>query len=345
MFTKRGCVVDREGEHVYDGSPSGGGGKGGFLKRVSWTTVGLSCVSALIVAAAIEWLFFRQAVQSTTRTSVSVQVHADSTGEEERLDLSQVGDAQARQALEFVQEKLAAIFEYSYRQHVSMVYFLGEQRNELRYRETCSFQRPDRFVGKVSELSHTAPGVSGCIVHNCMDGQFFWHCLQQAPGSGQKRFGEAGDLSRWAKRLWIREYERPRVYQSDLRRLQEVGISPCDVVQQLGKLIRPFDLCDLASLVIAEEDEDRWVFAATPNRPLDNTGRILVQVGKADGIVQRMEFVDADGRGGTIQVIEDVRVNQGLPDDFFRFSAPKGAVVRDATDSTISEILQRQGRA
>jgi outer membrane lipoprotein-sorting protein len=256
------------------------------------------------------------------------------------IDKTKVQDPALKQVLQQIEEKLAAIKEYSYVEEVSSIVKNGE----LAYREERCFRRPNLFFSKLTQTKHISLDMIGSVTYSVVDGENLWKYVQNAPGSGEKmveRIKVRGKLPPAEIEKMIKRHEAPQIYKYSLQRLRQAGYSAEDIVRS-GTLLKPFRSCDMATLKLDRQDASVWVFVAKPNIPMMGTNLLRLTVNKNDGILQKVEFLGADGNVLSTQLILNVRLQPDFPKTFFTFSPPPGIEINDDTETMI-QSLQRQG--
>jgi hypothetical protein len=157
-----------------------------------------------------------------------------------------------------------------------------------------------------------------------------------------KRINTKGNLPPAEIEKIIKRHETPKIYKYDLQRLRQAGYPAEDTMVRSGTLLNPFRPCDMATLKLDRQDASVWVFVAKPNRPMMGTRFLILTINKNDGILRKVEFLDAKGKILSTQSISNVRLNPDLSKTFFTFSPPSGIEIKDDTEDII-QSLRRQG--
>lgn len=256
------------------------------------------------------------------------------------IDKTNVQDPALKQVLQQIGEKLALIKEYSYVEEVSSVAMNGE----LAYREERCFRRPNLFFGKLTQTNHVLQDMIGRLTYSVVDGKHLWRYVQNAPGSGPKmveRIKARGKFPPAEIEKMIKRHETPKIYKYNLQRLEQAGYSAEDIIRS-GALLKPFRECDMATLKLEKQDASLWVFTAKPNKPMPDTYLIRLAINKNGGLLQKVEFMKADGKVFSTQLFLNVRLEPSLSKTFFTFCPPPGIEIKDDTDDII-QSFRRQG--
>ncbi len=256
------------------------------------------------------------------------------------IDKTNVQDPALKEVLKQIEEKLAAIKEYSYVEEVSSMGKMGE----MAYREERCFRRPNLFFSKLNQTKHIILDMIGSVNYSVVDGKNLWRYVQNAPGSGKlmvERIKAKGKFPPAEIEKMIKRHETPKIYKYNLKRLRQAGYSAEDIVRS-GTLLKPFRQCYMATLKLERNDASEWVFVAKPNIPMVGTSLLRLTINKNDGILRKVEFLDAQGKIFSTQSISNVRLNPDLSKTFFTFAPPAGIEIKENTEDMI-QSLRSQG--
>ncbi len=256
------------------------------------------------------------------------------------IDKTKVQDPALKEVLQQIEGKLAAIKEYSYVEEVSSMVKMGE----MAYREKRCFRRPNLFFSKLTQTKHILLDMIGSVTYSVVDGKNLWKYVQNAPGSGKlmvERIKAKGKFPPAEIEKMIKRHETPKIYKYDLQRMRQAGYPAEDTMVRSGTILNPFRPCDMATLKLDRQDASVWVFVAKPNRPIMGTRFLRLTINKNDGILRKVEFLDAKGKILSTRSISNVRLNTDLSKTFFTFSPPAGIEIKDSTEDIIRS-LQRQ---
>ena len=253
-------------------------------------------------------------------------------------------DSSTQAAFGELQQKLAAIKEYSFVAHVAE----DTPQTQTAYTIQRSFRRPNLLYFKRTITAHDIPHFIDHTSTAVSDGREYWIFQQMAPGSGQKmmQFAEASadgqltDEQQQEIQAAADNFEMPQVSCVDLEQCAEAGFGAEAVLATAGEsLIQPFEVFDLKmeTLKLEHDDERFWTFNALSPGPRAMQMRLIFH--KGNGALSKIETHDGQGETKRIWLFSEVKINSGLDDSLFIFTPPSDDKVADATAILIESLL------
>jgi len=108
-----------------------------------------------------------------------------------------------------------------------------------------------------------------------------------------------------------------------------------------GRLLKPFQNCDIKTLKLLNQNESGWVFSAKPNESHMEISQVLLSIDKTNGIIQKIQYFRSDGSVESTETISNVKFNIEMEDSKFKFTPPAGIEIIDDTENII-QSLNRQ---
>lgn len=264
-----------------------------------------------------------------------------------QADVTDIPDSRTRDAVLEIQRKLAAVEAYTCQAHFAQVMTVGKPGEELRIeladRAEVSFERPNLGHRRSETLKHLYAWFEGQVIDTYFDGTYWWQFQQPAADSGEKLANARKMEAGFERNLYIEDHNKPGVYRYELQAFSDAGLEHQDL-DRGDILLRPFAECDMASLKIEREDDDIWVFTATPRRvyPMRKEfTTILLTIGKADGTLREASYDGGDDQNRSV-AISDVRINPEFDDAVFRFTPPEGIEIQDGTEMMVRSLLKQR---
>jgi len=83
------------------------------------------------------------------------------------------------------------------------------------------------------------------------------------------------------------------------------------------------------------------MITAKPKQLIPGANLFRFIISKKDGVLQKLEHVNKDGKADTTEIFANVQINPGFPQNQFTFNPPQGVEVKDLTAEVI-QAMQKQ---
>jgi outer membrane lipoprotein-sorting protein len=218
------------------------------------------------------------------------------------------------------------------------------ERGNLEDRLSFCFQKPDLYFSKSTNVKHPLLFLQNSTTYLVMDGKFLWQYIQNAPGSGKTVF-QGKNIPQEKAEAFIKQHETPKILRYDISRLRQAGNNEIEFIMATDLFINPFYLCDPLSLKLEREDETTWWFLGKSAwKQLDpNLESVRLFIGKEDGVLQKQEFMDKDGKTFYTEEVSNVKINPEFPPNQFIFNPPQGIEVKDMTEAVLNPLKNQSG--
>ena len=252
------------------------------------------------------------------------------------IDLNQIIDPALKNALSQIQEKLSQINGYSLEKTSTNATSKGTLENK----DIQCFKRPNLFYAKSTNIKHIVPFLLNSVNYYVVDGEYLWDCIQNAPGSGKLIFQKATNIPKDKMEEFVKQHEQPKVMKYNLAQLFLAGRSEREIIDS-GVILNPFYQCDLTTLKLEQEDSQAWMITAKPRQLIPGADLFRFTIGKKDGILQKLEHINNEGKADAMELFTNIRINPIFPQNQFTFKPPQGVEVKDLT-ADIIQALQKQ---
>ncbi len=182
--------------------------------------------------------------------------------------------------------------------------------------------------------------------------------VAKAPGkyketATSERMGERATMCD-GKTVWL-----PVGREGDIGRIDRAAVAKALAIEVLASMYLPRDLIDLANPFLALNadtieyngrekmgDMDVYVFEGQAKWPARRRRgesepfwpRQKLMISAKDGLLRSVTTYNREGVESRVVTYTDIKINPTVADDVFAFKAPAGAIVEDATQTTIDQM-------
>ncbi len=255
-------------------------------------------------------------------------------------DLNQIPDPGAKRAIAQIQEKLSLVNSFSLEKTSTNTTSKGVIENK----DTQCFKRPNLFYAKSTNIKHVVPFLQNSLNYYVVDGEYLWQCIQNAPGSGKLLLSKATGMSKEKIDEFVKQHEQPKVIKYNLAQLSLAGRSEQDIIGS-SMILNPFYYCDLSTLKMEQEDSQSWIITGKPGHPIPGANLMRFTFGKKDGILQKMEHINKEGKADSTELYSNIQINPIFPLNQFTFTPPQGIEVKDLTGEVIRALEKQENQS
>jgi outer membrane lipoprotein-sorting protein len=255
------------------------------------------------------------------------------------IDLNQITDPALKNALSQIQEKFSQINGYSLEKTSTNATSKGTLENK----DIQCFKRPNLFYAKSTNIKHIVPFLLNSVNYYVVDGEYLWECIQNAPGSGKLIFQKVTNIPKDKMDQFVKQHEQPKVMKYNLAQLFLAGRSEREIIDS-SVILNPFYHCDIPTIKLEQEDSQTWMITAKPNKTIPGANLFRFTFGKQDGVLQKLEHVNKEGKADTTEIFANIQINPSFPQNQFTFNPPQGVEVKDLTAEVIHALQKEESQ-
>lgn len=224
-------------------------------------------------------------------------------------------------AVEKIKSLLSGIQDISYSEVLRIKLGFGE----LEIHSERKYRRPNLFASSATYQKSLIRGGAGMTQIAVQDGTILWQVVQKSEATLarlKRKWAKNKRLSVEAREKKEESFLIPAGTTFDLA-AWEAADQDAGGQLRIGYILNPLESLDMNTMSLESEDEEVWTMTGGPSsETLKALGiaTLNVQIGKADGILRRVDFGGESAEGAI--VISDVKINPGLPNDTFSAGPP-----------------------